>query len=99
MIGAATGEPFGRLLAVGIVTLLAAQITINVGMTVGLMPITGMNLPFVSYGGSNLLSSVLAAALLISVSQRRPFVLARRPFDFRPRKDRRLALDAAATVA
>ncbi len=95
-IATATREPFGRLLAVGIVALLAVQITINIGMTVGLMPITGMNLPFVSYGGSSLLSSILAAALLISVSQRRPYLLSRRPFDFRPRRDRKLAINAGS---
>src|SRR5690606_24818356 len=54
-IAASTADPFGRLLAVGVVALFAAQMFINVGMTVGMLPITGMTLPFVSYGGSSLL--------------------------------------------
>ena len=49
-IAANQPEPFGRLIAVGVCTLFAAQMFINIGMTMGLMPITGMTLPFVSYG-------------------------------------------------
>lgn len=81
-IATATTEPEGRLLAVGVVALLAAQVTINIGMTVGLMPITGMTLPFVSYGGSSLLVNSTAVALLISVSQDRPFLLSPKPFEY-----------------
>lgn len=81
-IASSTIEPFGRLLAVGVVALIATQVLINVGMTVGLMPITGITLPYVSYGGSSLLSGFVAAALLVSVSQHRPFLLATRPFEF-----------------
>ena len=81
-IATATTEPEGRLLAVGVIALLAAQVTINIGMTVGLMPITGMTLPFVSYGGSSLLANAMAIALLISVSQDRPFLLSPKPFEF-----------------
>jgi len=81
-IASATVEPFGRLLAVGVLSLVATQVVINIGMTAGLMPITGMTLPFVSYGGSSLLTSFVAAALIISVSQRRPFMLAKKPFDY-----------------
>jgi len=81
-IASATIEPFGRLLAAGIVALTATQVLINIGMTVGLMPITGITLPYVSYGGSSLLSGFVAAALLVSVSQHRPFLLATRPFEF-----------------
>lgn len=81
-IATVTAEPFGRLLAMGVVTLISAQAAINMGMTVGLMPITGMTLPFVSYGGSSLLSNAIALALLVSVSQNRPFMLTRRPFEW-----------------
>ncbi len=81
-IAMATIEPEGRLLAVGVVALLAAQVTSNISMTVGLMPITGMTLPFVSYGGSSLLANSMAVALLISVSQDRPFLLSPKPFEF-----------------
>lgn len=81
-IAAVTTEPFARLLAVGVVALIAAQVTINVGMTIGLLPITGMTLPLVSYGGSSLLTNMIGIALLLSVSRHRPFLLASRAFDF-----------------
>ena len=58
-------DPFGRLVAVGIVALLFAQMTINTGMTLGLMPITGLTLPFVSYGGSSLVVMMVALGLLL----------------------------------
>ncbi len=82
-IATVTTEPCGRLLAMGVVCLLAAQALINVGMTVGLMPVTGMTLPFVSYGGSSLITNIIAIALLISVSQHRPFMIAPKPFEWR----------------
>jgi rod shape determining protein RodA len=81
-IAACTIEPFGRLLVVGVVALIATQVIINVGMTVGLMPITGMTLPFVSYGGSSLLTNFLGLGFLVSVSRHRPYILADRPFEF-----------------
>ena len=81
-IASVTTDPFGRLLAVGVVAQMAVQVIINVGMTVGLMPITGMTLPFVSYGGSSLLFNFVAVALLVSVSRNRPYLLATRPFEF-----------------
>lgn len=81
-IAAGTTDPFARLLCVGVIALIATQASINVGMTIGLMPITGMTLPFVSYGGSSLLVNFLAVGLLISVSRRRPFLLASRPFEY-----------------
>ena len=81
-LAAATTEPSGRLLAVGAVTMIATQAVIGVGMSVGLMPITGMTLPFVSYGGSSLLANFIAVALLISVSRSRPYLLVTRPFEF-----------------
>jgi len=55
-----TREPYGRLVAVGVVVTWAVQVFINVGMTVQLMPVTGLPLPFMSYGGSSLLSSFIA---------------------------------------
>ncbi len=60
-----TREPFGRLVAIGIATLLAVQMLINTGMMVGLLPITGLALPLVSYGGSSLLANALAVGLLL----------------------------------
>lgn len=81
-IASSTTDPFGRLLAAGVCALLFAQTIINVGMTVGLMPITGMTLPFVSMGGSSLIANYLAIGLLIDVARRRPVNLAPRPFEF-----------------
>lgn len=80
-IASATTDPCGRLVAVGVVVMIAVQMLINVGMTLGLLPITGMTLPFVSYGGSSLLTNFISVALLVSVSQRKPYLLATRPFE------------------
>lgn len=82
-LAARTREPFGRLLAVGIVSLLAGQTIINAGMTVGLMPITGMTLPLLSYGGSSLLSTSFALGLLVNVGMRPGYEVSPDPFVFR----------------
>jgi rod shape determining protein RodA len=66
-------DPFGRLLAVGIVAMFVVEVIVNVGMTVGLMPITGLTLPLVSYGGSSLLVSMTAVGLLNNVGRCRPW--------------------------
>ena len=83
-ISAVTDDAFGRLLAVGVLALLFSQIVINTGMTVGLMPVTGMTLPLVSYGGSSLVVNGAALGLLVNVGQRRPFLLAPKPFEYGP---------------
>jgi cell division protein FtsW (lipid II flippase) len=69
-------DPFGRLLAVGIVAMFVVEVLINVGMTVGLMPITGLTLPLVSYGGSSLLVSMASVGLLNNIGRSRPFSVA-----------------------
>ena len=71
-------DPFGRLLAAGIVAMFAVEGLVNVSMTVGLMPITGLTLPLVSYGGSSLLVSMASVGLLNNVGRRRPFSVARK---------------------
>jgi rod shape determining protein RodA len=81
-IAAATKEPFGRLLAVGIVAMLTAQTFLNLTVCLRLAPVTGITLPFVSYGGSSLLSSYLCAGLLLNIGQNRPLVIARSSFEF-----------------
>ena len=80
-IATITNDPFGRLLAVGALALLLTQVFINIAMTMGLMPITGMTLPFISYGGSSLVINCVAIGLLINVGQRRPILLSPRPFE------------------
>jgi rod shape determining protein RodA len=77
-IAANNTDPFGRLLAVGIVVIFVVEILINVGMTMGVMPITGLTLPFVSYGGSSLLVSMMSIGLLNNIGRCRPFSLARK---------------------
>jgi rod shape determining protein RodA len=64
-------DPFGTYLAAGIASMFAVQMFVNIGMTVGIMPITGIPLPFVSYGGSSLLTSCAAVGLLLNVHMRR----------------------------
>jgi rod shape determining protein RodA len=64
-------DPFGTYVAAGIASMFAIQIFVNVGMTVGIMPITGIPLPFVSYGGSSLLTNCVAVGLLLNVHMRR----------------------------
>jgi len=73
-------DPFGRLLAVGISAMFAVEVIVNVSMTVGLMPITGLTLPLVSYGGSSLLVNMTSIGLLNNVGRCRPFSVAKKPF-------------------
>jgi rod shape determining protein RodA len=77
-IAAHNTDPFGRLLAIGLVSMFAAQVIVNIGMTLGIMPITGITLPFVSYGGSSLLVNMIAVGLLNNVGRCRPFSVAPR---------------------
>ena len=81
-VAALTDDPFGRLLAVGLGTMIAVQTLTNLCMTVGLGPITGVTLPFVSAGGSSLLANFLSLGLLASVAHRRPMLIANKPFEF-----------------
>jgi rod shape determining protein RodA len=64
-------DMFGTLLAAGIVAMLAFQMFINIGMTIGVSPITGIPLPFVSYGGSSMVTTYIATGLLLNVHMRR----------------------------
>lgn len=61
-----------RYILVGIVAMLLFQQTQNIGMTVGLLPITGITLPFISYGGSSLLSYMIIVGILINISFEKP---------------------------
>ena len=64
-------DPFGTYVAGGLVAMLAFQIVVNVGMAMSLMPVTGIPLPFISHGGSSLLSICLALGMLQSIAMRR----------------------------
>ncbi|HEV3284334.1 MAG TPA: rod shape-determining protein RodA [Solirubrobacteraceae bacterium] len=58
---------FGSLIAAGIAAMLMFQVFVNVGMTIGIMPITGVTLPLMSYGGSSVITTLLAVGLLQSI--------------------------------
>jgi rod shape determining protein RodA len=64
-------DRFGTLLAAGVTGMVAFQVFVNIGMTVGIMPITGIPLPFVSYGGSSLMASFASVGLLMNIHMRR----------------------------
>jgi cell division protein FtsW (lipid II flippase) len=81
-ISANNRDPFGKLVAVGIVAMFAGQTFINIMVTERLMPVTGITLPFVSYGGTSLLASYMSAGLLLNVGQNRPLVMAKDAFEF-----------------
>lgn len=82
-IAAATREPFGRLLCVGLTALIGVQALVNTGMAVGLLPVTGLSLPLVSYGGSGLLANSLAIGLILNVGMRPGYDVAGEPFRWR----------------
>jgi len=64
-------DKLGRLIAAGVVTVLVVHMFVNIGVTSGIMPVTGLTLPFVSYGGSSIFSISIALGLLLNVSYRR----------------------------
>lgn len=70
-IGKLASDNFGYLLSLGIMIMVFVQIMINVGMNVGLLPVTGLPAPFLSYGGSSLLSLCTSLGLLLSVYRRK----------------------------
>jgi len=70
-IAAKADDQFGMLVAAGIAIWFAAQAFVNIGMTVGIMPVTGLPLPFVSYGGSAMFADMIAIGLLQVVRRRR----------------------------
>ena len=69
-IAATAREPVGRLVALGATSLFAAQVLINVGMVTGLLPVVGIPLPLMSYGGSSMIASFMTLGLLLSVRMR-----------------------------
>ena len=75
-------DPFGRLVAVGIGAMFAVQVLVNVGMVLGMMPITGLTLPFVSYGGSSMVVNLIAIGILNNIGRHRPFSVAKKPFEY-----------------
>jgi rod shape determining protein RodA len=68
-----TRDRFGALLAIGLVSIVFWQVAINIGMATGLLPVVGITLPLVSYGGSSVIAMMMAMGLLISINIRRYF--------------------------
>ncbi len=75
-------DPYGRLIAIGIIAMFMVQVVVNTSMTMGLMPITGLTLPLVSYGGSSLIVNMMAIGLLNNIGRDRPFIIASSSFEF-----------------
>ena len=80
-VAVTTRDGFSKLVAVGIGALLFSQMVVNIGMTIGLLPITGVTLPFVSYGGSSLVACWALTGVLVSVGIRPPAGGDKDPFD------------------
>lgn len=66
-----TYDKFGRMIIIGVMSMLFIHIFQNIAMTIGLMPITGIPLPFLSYGGSNLLTNIVGVSLVLNVVKNR----------------------------
>ena len=75
-------DPFPRLVAVGLTAMFLSQMLINTAMTIGLAPITGLTLPFVSAGGSSLVAAWLMAGILFGIAMRRDPSMTREGFQF-----------------
>ena len=75
----------GRLVAVGVTTFIGVQAANNMGMLVGLLPITGVSLPLVSYGGSGLIANCLALGLLANLALRPGYEMTADPFVWQAR--------------
>lgn len=81
-VAATCSDPFGRLLAVGLAALIAAQTLVNIGMNVGLLPIVGITLPFLSYGGSSMVAVWLTTGMVLGVGLRRSSQSFRPSFEY-----------------
>ena len=68
-VGLRAPDPFGAYLAVGLTTLVAAQTVVNLGVVTGLLPTKGLPLPFISFGGSALLTAMLSMGVVLNISQ------------------------------
>jgi len=64
-------DSFGTILSVGVTAMIFWQVFINIGMVMGLMPVVGVPLPFISYGGSSIITTMICVGILMNVSMRR----------------------------
>lgn len=82
LAAASTRDPFGRLVVVGLTAFIIAQVLVNVGMNVGIFPIVGITLPFISYGGSSLVTGWLMVGIVFNIAVRRPRPPVRDSFEY-----------------
>jgi len=82
LTAARSKDPFARLCCAGFGGMIFTQASINIGVCVGLLPVTGITLPFISYGGSSLLFTYVMVGLVLNFGSRRPQKLARPSFEF-----------------
>jgi rod shape determining protein RodA len=74
-ISGAARDNFGTLMAAGITSMMAFHVLVNVGMTAGIMPVTGIPLPMMSYGVSALTTNMVSLGLLLNIYMRRQKIL------------------------
>ena len=65
-------DNLGTCLVIGVAAMIMAHVFENIGMTMGIMPVTGIPLPFISYGGSNMLTNMMGVGIVLNVYMRRP---------------------------
>lgn len=82
MVAATCRDPLGRLIATGLPAFIGVQAVINIGMNLGVLPIIGVTLPFVSYGGSSLLVSWIMTGLIVNVALHKPRPPFRASFEY-----------------
>ena len=70
MVARRSKDMFGRCLCVGTVAMMGFHVFENIGMNMGLLPVTGIPLPFISYGGSNMLATLATIGIVLSVNYR-----------------------------
>lgn len=73
-IAKAAKDTYGMLICVGVTAMYLFHVLENIGMTIGVMPVTGIPLPFVSYGGSSLLTNIIAVGLVLNIGMRRQVI-------------------------
>lgn len=70
-----TGDKFGRMIIIGVMAMISTHVFENIAMTIGVMPVTGIPLPFLSYGGSNLVTNLIGIGLVLNVVKNRPIAM------------------------
>ena len=82
LVAAKSKDPFARLSCVGFAGMLFTQATINIGVNIGVIPVTGITLPFVSYGGSSLVATFAMVGLMLNFASRPPAIISRPSFEY-----------------